>query len=260
MSNAVRGCDFVLHQAALPSVPRSIQDPLTSNATNVIGTINVLLAARDHAVRRVVMASSSSVYGANPKMPKQEDDPALPISPYASAKLAGESYARSFQLAYGIETIALRYFNVFGPRQDPNSQYSAVVPRFITAFLTGAQPMIYGDGEQARDFTPIANVVQANLLAMEAPRVESNVFNIACGQQVSVNEMLNQIAAIIGVEADPIYAPARVGDIKFSRADISRAQAELGYKPSFDLRSGLEITVDHIREQRLRGVDAASSV
>ena len=163
VSRAMVGCQAVLHQAALPSVPRSIQDPLTSNATNVIGTLNVLLAARDHGVRRVVLASSSSVYGANPKLPKHEDDPALPISPYASAKLAGESYARSFHNVYGLETVMLRYFNVFGPRQDPSSAYAAVIPSFISRLADGESPVIYGDGEQSRDFTYVENVVQANL-------------------------------------------------------------------------------------------------
>src|ERR1700735_4588316 len=164
-NKAVAGCDVVLHEAALPSVPRSVQDPLTSNATNVIGTLNVLLAARDHGIRRVVVASSSSVYGANPILPKREDHPTLPISPYATAKLASENYARSFHSVYGLETVTLRYFNVFGPRQDPMSQYAAVVPRFISTLLTGGQPMIFGDGEQSRDFTHVSNVVRANVLA-----------------------------------------------------------------------------------------------
>lgn len=261
VNSAVRGCDVVLHQAALPSVPRSIQDPLTSNATNVIGTLNVLLAARDHDVRRVVLASSSSVYGANPKLPKHEDDPTLPISPYATAKLAGENYARSFQRVYGIETVMLRYFNVFGPWQDPTSQYSAVIPRFITALLEGERPTIYGDGEQSRDFTPVANVVQANLLAMNAPDVAGRVYNIACGHQVSVNELVREIGILVGCDPDPIYEPARVGDVKFSCADIGRARAELGYEPSSDLRAGLALTIDHIREHefasRRPGADQA---
>src|SRR5689334_16117045 len=166
---AVKDCEIVFHQAALPSVPRSVQDPLTSNAANVIGTLNILLAARDSGVRRVVYASSSSVYGANPALPKDETLPTLPISPYAVAKLAGEGYCRSFSEVYGLETVALRYFNVFGTRQDPNSQYSAVIPRFITRLLDGRAPVIFGDGEQSRDFTPVENVVEANLLAASAP-------------------------------------------------------------------------------------------
>src|SRR4051794_8569981 len=182
--NAVRGCDVVFHQAALPSVPRSVQDPLTTNASNVIGTLNILLAARDSGVRRVVFASSSSVYGATPGLPKDESLPALPISPYAVAKLAGEGYCRSFTEVYGLETIALRYFNVFGPRQDPQSQYAAVIPNFITLALRGQTPTIFGDGEQSRDFTFVENVVEANLLAMEAADVAGRAYNIACGDRV----------------------------------------------------------------------------
>jgi nucleoside-diphosphate-sugar epimerase len=179
---ATLGCEVVLHQAALPSVPRSVQDPLTSNATNVIGTLNVLLAARDEGVRRVVCASSSSVYGSSPaSTPRREDEPTVPISPYATAKLAGEGYARSFSEVYGLDTVALRYFNVFGPRQDPTSQYAAVIPNFITALRAGERPVIYGDGEQSRDFTYVANVVEANILAMDAPGIAGRVYNIACG-------------------------------------------------------------------------------
>jgi UDP-glucose 4-epimerase len=248
VTRAIDGCDVVLHEAALPSVPRSIQDPLTSNATNVIGTLNVLLAARDHHVRRVVLASSSSVYGANPKLPKHEDDPTLPISPYATAKLAGEGYARSFHQVYGLETVVLRYFNVFGPRQDPTSQYSAVIPKFTSALLRGERPTIFGDGQQSRDFTPVANVVQANLRAMEAEGCAGRVYNIACGAQVSVQQLVDEIALLLGREADPVHAPARPGDVKFSRADITRARSELGYEPDVDLQSGLAITVEHIRQ------------
>src|SRR5437588_2329555 len=181
VTNAVSGCEVVFHQAALPSVPRSVQDPLTSNATNVIGTLNVLLAARDHGVRRVVCASSSSVYGSGSgAAPKCEERPAVPISPYATAKLAGEGYARSFSGVYGLETVSLRYFNVFGPYQDPNSQYAAVIPNFITALMAGEPPLIFGDGEQSRDFTYVANVVDANLLAMDADDVAGKVYNVAC--------------------------------------------------------------------------------
>ncbi len=201
VNRAVAGCDVVFHQGALPSVPRSIQDPLTSHATNVIGTLNVLLASRDHGVRRVVVASSSSVYGANKRLPKREDDPALPISPYATAKLASENYARSFHAVYGLETVVLRYFNVFGPRQDPTSQYSAVVPRFIATLLGGGQPVIFGDGEQSRDFTAVANVVDANLLAMDAPGAAGRVYNVACGEQVSVNRLAQEIGELLEVEA-----------------------------------------------------------
>src|SRR4051794_15686285 len=196
---AVKGCNVVFHQAALPSVPRSIQDPLTSNAVNVIGTLNILLAARDEGVERVVYASSSSVYGANPELPKRESLAALPISPYAVAKLAAESYCRSFNEVYGLETVALRYFNVFGRRQDPLSQYAAVVPKFITALLEGRVPTIFGDGEQSRDFTAVENVVDANMLAATAPseRVAGLVMNAACGDRFTLNQLFAEIRQII---------------------------------------------------------------
>lgn len=256
VTTAVAGCDVVFHQAALPSVPRSIQDPLTSNATNVTGTLNVLLASRDHGVKRVILASSSSVYGANPKMPKQEDDPTLPISPYATAKLASENYARSFERVYGLETVVLRYFNVFGPRQDPSSQYSAVIPRFITALLSGKRPVIFGDGEQSRDFTPVGNVVQANLLAMDAPNARGGVYNVACGHQVTLNQLVEVLGDLTGCPTEPVYDRARQGDVRFSLADISRAEDDLDYHPAVDLRTGLEATLEHIR--RYESTAAAS--
>ncbi len=249
-SKAVRGCEIVFHQAALPSVPRSIQDPLTSNATNVIGTLNILLAARDEDVRRVVCASSSSVYGANPTLPKHEDLPALPISPYATAKLASEGYCRSFGVGYGLETVALRYFNVFGPRQDPTSQYAAVIPNFITALLDNRSVTIFGDGEQSRDFTHVDNVVQANLLALDAPDVSGKVFNVACGRAVTLNELVAELQELIGTEAETIYVPRRPGDVPHSLASLDRARSELGYAPEVDLREGLTRTIEHYREQR----------
>jgi len=238
---AVRDCEVVFHQAALPSVPRSIQDPLTSNAVNVIGTLNVLLAARDSGVRRVVYASSSSVYGANPALPKREDLPTLPISPYAVAKLAAESYCRSFTEVYGLETVALRYFNVFGPRQDPLSEYAAVVPRFITKLLDGEAPIIFGDGEQSRDFTPVSNVVAANLCAAASDEdgVVGGVFNAACGERYTLNFLVSQIRALVGCDVEPTYEPPRVGDVKHSQADISLAREKLGYEPSVSLAEGL---------------------
>jgi UDP-glucose 4-epimerase len=251
VTRAVTGCEVVLHQAALPSVPRSIQDPLTSNATNVIGTLNVLLAARDHGIRRVVLASSSSVYGASPSLPKREDDPAQPISPYATAKLAAENYARSFHAVYGLETVALRYFNVFGPRQDPESQYAAVVPRFIAALLSGEQPVIFGDGEQSRDFTPVANVVQANILAMDAPNVAGRVYNIACGARVSVKQLADQIGSLLGCEVRPVYVAPRAGEVLHSLADLTRAREELGYEPAVGLEEGLKHTIAHVRDHEL---------
>lgn len=251
-SKAVTGCEFVLHQAALPSVPRSVQDPLTSNATNVIGTLNVLLAARDHGVRRVVLASSSSVYGSGGgTAAKREDQPAVPISPYATAKLAGEGYARSFHGVYELETVCLRYFNVFGPRQDPTSQYAAVIPNFITALLAGESPVIFGDGKQSRDFTYVANVVQANLLAMEAPAVAGKVYNVACGQRVTLNRLVDELRSLIGAEPRAVYAAPRPGDIKHSLADLSRAREDLGYEPIVQLREGLERAIDHIRSEEL---------
>jgi nucleoside-diphosphate-sugar epimerase len=243
--NAVRGCEMVLHQAAMPSVPRSVQDPLTSNASNVIGTLNVLLAARDSDVHRVVCASSSSVYGANPDLPKREDMPALPISPYAVAKLAGEGYCRSFTEVYGLETVALRYFNVFGPRQDPLSAYAAVVPNFITAALKGEAPVIYGDGEQSRDFTFVDNVVEANLLAMTADGVAGRAYNIACGERTSLNDLVAAIARVLDRQIAPRYAESRAGDVRHSLADTTRAQEELGYRVNVSLDEGLARTARH---------------
>lgn len=243
--NAVAGCDVVFHQAALPSVPRSVQDPLTSNATNVTGTLNVLLASRDAGVRRVVFASSSSVYGAEPELPAREDAVPLPISPYATAKLACESYCRSFGEVYGLETVALRYFNVFGPRQDPRSEYAAVIPRFINALLAGDAPTIFGDGEQSRDFTFVDDVVEANVLAMDAPGLAGQVFNVARGERTTVNGLFEELKAAIEVTVDPQYAPSRAGEVRHSLADVGRARSVLGWEPQVDLREGLLRTVQH---------------
>jgi UDP-N-acetylglucosamine/UDP-N-acetyl-alpha-D-glucosaminouronate 4-epimerase len=254
---AVAGCDVVFHQAALPSVPRSVQDPLTSNATNTTGTLNVLLAARDHAVRRVVCASSSSVYGAASELPKREDGPALPISPYAITKLAGEGYARFMHRVHGLDTVALRYFNVFGPRQDPTSQYAAVVPSFIGALVGRRRPVIFGDGEQSRDFTYVANAVHANVLAMDAPDVGGREYNIACGERVSVNRLLAELRGLLGCDIEPVYAPARPADVVHTLADLSRAQAELAYEPLVMLREGLERTVQHFHEEERWGLAGA---
>ena len=236
---AVRDVDLVLHQAALPSVPRSVQDPLTSNASNVIGTLNILLAARDSGVERVVFASSSSVYGANRTLPKVEELSPEPISPYAVAKLAGEGYCRSFYHVYGLETVALRYFNVFGPRQDLLSQYASVVPNFITALREGRPLTIFGDGEQSRDFTYVGNVVEANVLAMSAADVSGRVYNIACGRRITVNRLVGELEELMGAEARLVYAEERPGEVRDSLADIGRARAELGYSPSTELREGL---------------------
>jgi UDP-glucose 4-epimerase len=250
VNKAVAGCEVVFHLAALPSVPRSVQDPLTSNATNVIGTLNVLLAARDHGVRRVVYASSSSVYGSSSGItPKQENKPTIPISPYATAKLAGEGYARSFHGVYGLETVALRYFNVFGPRQDPTSQYAAVVPNFIGALIAGQPPVIFGDGEQSRDFTYVANIVDANVLAMDAPGVAGRVYNVACGERVTLNRLVGELRDLLSSDVEPAYAAPRPGDIKHSLADLSRARTELGYEPSVLLRDGLERTIEYFHAE-----------
>jgi UDP-glucose 4-epimerase len=245
---------MVLHQAALPSVQRSIEDPLTSNATNVMGTLNVLLAARNHGVRRVVCASSSSIYGsASGTAPRREEDRPAPISPYAVAKLASESYARSFHGVFGLDTVCLRYFNVFGPRQDPNSQYAAVIPNFISAALTGRPPVIFGDGEQSRDFTYVENVVQANLLAMDAPDVAGGVFNVACGQRVTLNRLIRELGELVGREIVPVYWAPRSGDVRHMLADLSLARSAIGYEPVVPLRDGLQLTLDHARLEQPAG-------
>jgi nucleoside-diphosphate-sugar epimerase len=241
---ATLGCEIVFHQAAMPSVPRSIQDPLTSNASNVIGTLNVLLAARDNDARRVIFASSSSVYGASERLPKQESQTPLPISPYAVAKLAGEGYCRSFHAVYGLETVALRYFNVFGPRQDPLSQYAAVIPNFLTAALEEKRPTIFGDGTQTRDFTYISNVVDANLLAMAAPDVAGQALNVACGGRVSLNEVVAAIEELTGRSVKPQYVAPRTGDVPHSMADIQRARELLGFEPMVNFRDGLARTIE----------------
>ena len=247
--NSIRGCELVFHQAALPSVPRSIQDPLTSTAVNVTGTLNVLLAARDEDVRRVVYASSSSVYGANRELPADEDMRPVPIAPYAVSKLAAEGYCRAFSQVYGLETVALRYFNVFGPRQDPLSQYAAVIPKFISSFLDGEAPVVYGDGEQSRDFTYIDNAIEATALAARAEGVTGQTFNIACGTRTTLNDLLEELRSLTGKEIDPVYSDPRPGDVRHSLADISRAREALGYEPTVDVRTGLGRTLESSRER-----------
>ncbi len=249
---AMRGRDAVLHHAALPSVPRSIADPLTSHATNATGTLNVLLAARDEGVGRLVFASSSSVYGAVAGLPKHEGMPTMPISPYGTAKLAAESYCRSFYGLYGLETVALRYFNVFGPRQNPDSEYAAVIPKFIAAYAEGRAPTIFGDGEQSRDFTYIDNVVDANMAALRAPGVGGRVFNIACGARITLNRFADELRSAMGVDIEPVYAPARAGDIRHSLADVQRARDDLGYDPQVDFSEGLRRTVEHVEDIQAR--------
>ena len=244
VKEAVRGAEVVFHEAALGSVPRSLDDPATTNAVNVTGTLNVLIAAKDAKVRRVVYASSSSVYGPSKEFPQREDHPTRPVSPYAVSKLAGENYAVAFAKSLGLETVALRYFNVFGPRQDPASIYAAVIPRFITALREGRPLTIHGDGEQSRDFTYVENVVSANLLAARAEGVSGEVFNIACGGSLSVNTLARKLCAILGKEFKADYGPARPGDVRRSCADISKARRLLGYEPRVGFEEGLKRTVD----------------
>ena len=240
-ARACRGVDFVFHEAALASVPRSVADPVSSNTANVTGTLNVLVAAREAGVRRVVYAGSSSAYGDQPTLPKHEEMIPNPISPYAVSKLAGEHYMRSFSCVYGLETVTLRYFNVFGPHQDPSSQYSGVLAKFSLAMLNGSTPVIYGDGTQSRDFTFIENVVAANLLAIAAPpeTVSGRVFNIATGQRITLNDAVTCLRELTGYTGPVSYKCARTGDIAHSLADISLARRALGYEPTVDFREGL---------------------
>jgi UDP-glucose 4-epimerase len=247
---AAEKIDYVFHQAALPSVQRSVEDPFVSNAVNVGGTLNVLIAARDAGVKRVMYAASSSFYGDTPTLPKKETMPPNPQSPYALQKSIGEGYCRLFSQLYGLETVSLRYFNIFGPRQDPNSLYSAVIPRFIDALVTGRPPTVYGDGEQSRDFTYIQNVVRANLLAMEAERLNGESINIACGDRISLNQLLAVLKEILGVKTEAIYEAPRQGDVKHSLADIRKAKRILKYVPSVDIREGLEKTAEFFRKKR----------
>jgi UDP-glucose 4-epimerase len=244
LTEALSGADYVLHQAALPSVPRSVQNPILSTEINVNGTLNLLLAARDSGVKRVVMASSSSVYGANPELPKHEGMRPLPISPYAASKLANEAYCAAFTNVYGLETVCLRYFNVFGPRQDPTSQYAAVIPLFINAILKGESPTIFGDGEQSRDFTFVANVIHANLLAATAPEAGGVICNVACNDRITLNDLVRYVNEILGTDVQPKYDEVRRGDVKHSQANISLAQEKLGYEPQVSFREGLERTVE----------------
>jgi len=241
--NAVRGADHVVHLAALPSVPRSVQDPLTTHEVNATGTLNVLLAARDAGVRRVVFASSSSVYGTGQTLPKHEAMMLSPISPYGVSKLAGEQYCMAFHAVYGLETVALRYFNVFGPRQDPRSQYSGVVALFLECARSGRTPTIYGNGSQTRDFTYVANVVAATLAAAVAPAAAARAINVACGSPHSVLDLLHAVDMAAGRESTPRFLPAREGDIEHSYADISRAEQLLDYHPAVSLLDGVRLTL-----------------
>jgi UDP-glucose 4-epimerase len=247
--NAVRGADVVFHLGALGSVPRSVQDPLTSGAVNVEGTLNVMLAARDEGIRRVVFASSSSIYGNQPELPLRETMAADPISPYGVAKLAAERYCVSFSRVYSsFETVVLRYFNVFGPRQDPTSQYAAVVPLFVTAIAAGEPVTIFDDGEQSRDFTYVDNVVAANLLAADAEGVSGRIFNVSAGAPVTVNELAETIGVLLDKPVERRYLPARAGDLRDSWADVSQAREVLGFEPTIDLGEGLRRTAAFLLE------------
>jgi nucleoside-diphosphate-sugar epimerase len=244
---AMDGVDYVLHQAALPSVPRSIEQPVEFNDVNVNGTLNVLETARKTGVKRVVFAASSSAYGETPTLPKVETMVPDPLSPYAATKLAGETYMKVWHAAYGVATVSLRYFNVFGPHQDPQSQYAAVIPRFVTAALQGRQPVIFGDGLQSRDFCFIDNAIEANLKACTAPDAPGGVFNIACGVRTTLLEVLEQLAAILGKPIKPQHEPTRAGDVKPSLAAIERARSVLGYTAGVSFAEGLARCVDWYR-------------
>jgi UDP-glucose 4-epimerase len=241
---AVRGTELVFHQAALPSVPRSVADPVTTHEVCATGTLRVLVAARDAKVRRVVYAASSSAYGNLPGLPRRASDPTLPRSPYAVAKLAGEHYCVAFSDVYGLETVRLRYFNVYGPRQAPDSPYAAVIPKFLQAMRAGQSPTIQGDGEQSRDFTYIDDVVRANLLAAEAPGVSGRVYNLACGRRTSLLELVARINALLGTDIRPVHEAPRPGDVRHSQADISAAQADLGYAPRVGIDEGLRLCLE----------------
>jgi len=240
---AVDGMDFVLHQAALPSVPRSIKDPILTNEINVTGTLNLLLASRDANVKRLVFASSSSVYGDNPQLPKKEGLEGIPLSPYAISKRVGEMYCRVFSQVFNLSTVCLRYFNIFGPRQDPFSQYAAVIPNFITKMLKDENPVIFGDGEQSRDFTYVSNVVDANILAASVRGISGEVFNIACGERTTVNSLVENINDVLDKKIKPSYDEPRPGDVKHSFADISKARKTIKYEPLVSFSEGLKKTI-----------------
>lgn len=259
LASACAGIDYVIHQAALPSVPKSVAEPELTHAVNVNGTLNLLLAARDAGVKRVVYAASSSAYGNSETLPKHEEMLPHPISPYAVQKLTGEYYMQTFSAVYGLETVSLRYFNIFGPRQDANSQYSAVLAKFITQMQQGESPTIFGDGEQSRDFTFVANAVQANLKACLAPAtdVSGKVFNVATGTRFSLNQTFEMLRKIIGFSGEVKYAEPRTGDVKHSLADIGLAQKHLGYSPDVSFEEGLKRTVEWYQEQAVASAAAA---
>jgi nucleoside-diphosphate-sugar epimerase len=247
---AVDGVDYVLHQAAIPSVPRSVQDPIASNRANIDAALNVLVAARDARVRRVVYAGSSSAYGDTPTLPKVETMPTAPLSPYALQKLVAEQYCQMFTRLYGLETVTIRYFNVFGPRQDPSSPYSGVISLFISALCEDRPPNIHGDGEQTRDFTYVANVVDGVLRACQAPEVSGEVINVATGGRVSLNRLFQVVRDVVRAHVEPLYGPTRAGDVRDSQADITKARRLLGYEPSVSFEQGLQHTIDWYRASR----------
>ncbi|MFH1312182.1 MAG: SDR family oxidoreductase [Candidatus Eisenbacteria bacterium] len=249
VEQAVKGADYVLHHAAVVSVPRSVEDPVRTNEVNVDGTLNCLLAARDAGVRRFVFAASSSAYGDSVELPKREDMRPDPLSPYGIAKLVGEMYCKVFFDVYGLETVSLRYFNIFGPYQDPASQYAAVVPIFITKLLEGESPIVYGDGEQSRDFTYIDNAVEANILATTSPRAPGKVINVACGTRFTLNDLFRRVSDLIGTKTPATYTEPRAGDILHSQGDISVASDLLGYSPRITFEAGLAKTVDWFRSR-----------
>lgn len=242
---------YIFHQAAVPSVPRSIENPADSNQSNIDGTLNVLLAARDQGAQRVIYAGSSSVYGDAPELPKKEDMKPYPMSPYAVTKLAGEYYCKVFSGIYGLETVITRYFNVFGPRQNPESQYAAVIPKFIDAYLKGNPPTIFGDGEQTRDFTFVDNVVHANILCIKVKKTKGEIINIAASSRVSLNELITILEKITGRDIDPVYTEPRKGDVRHSLADISSAEELIGYKPIVDLEQGLRKTIQWMQKNKI---------
>lgn len=254
VGEAVRGVDCVFHQAALASVPRSIEFPLDTHAACATGTLVVLEQAQRAGVRRVVYAGSSSCYGDQPNSSKRESDPVSPLSPYAAAKLAGELYCQAFYQSYGLEAVTLRYFNVFGPRQDPNGAYAAVIPRFVTRILAGEPLIVFGDGQQSRDFTYVANIVEGNLLAAEAPQVGGKSFNLADGRSISLLELIAALESLVGERARVVHEPPRVGDVRESLADTTLARKQLGYRGQIDFRTGLRLSTDYYR-----AVAAASS-
>jgi nucleoside-diphosphate-sugar epimerase len=247
---ACQGVDYVIHQGALPSVPRSVQDPITTNNVNINGTLNILEAAKKHKVKRLICASSSSVYGNNPVLPKHENMPVMPVSPYALTKYAQEKYCQIYTELYNLETVSLRYFNVFGPKQDPTSQYSAVIPKFINAIIDEKTPEIYGDGSTSRDFTFVMNNVEANFNACFHEGIAGNVFNIAVGERYTLIDLVNEINRILNKNIEPIFLKERAGDVKHSQADVSKIKEMMNFSPSYSFREGLEKTVEHFLKLR----------